>query len=155
MGVTSLMGRAAFCEFFFILLVLLIFGPDLQQTFEMVSGNCMDDGTNFGPDLVPCETRHCSADSLADSTVEDGSLEDHESTELTTVKEENDFFRTLYEGMTNGVAAVYSAGDHLYSTVSTITSEFANKVRDILRDDLIEILSGSITNIFESATGPG
>ncbi len=84
---------------------------------------------------------------------------EREETHLAEYSYEPSFFLNFYNGLSSSISTVYNsastAKDHLYSTVSDITSEFAEKVRKIIGDEFLVLVMDSFTNIIHTNTAPG
>ena len=83
----------------------------------------------------------------------------HEETQLVELSHEPNFFSTLYDGFSSSVSTVYNsasiAKDHLYSKASNLTSEFAEKVRTIVKDEFLVLIMDGFTKIVHTSTAPG
>ena len=89
---------------------------------------------------------------------EDESGESSNELEKTDQQKLN-FFSNLYDGFSSGVSTVFlsanSAKKHFYSKISDVTSEFADKVRNIMKEEFWGLITDGLKDLFTSATAPG
>ena len=79
-------------------------------------------------------------------------------TQIAVIDEEN-IFSALYNGLSNSVSRVYSSAssvkDEIFSRVSNMTSDFVEKVRTILRDEFLDLVSHGFLKSLAKVTAPG
>lgn len=126
----------------------------------------------IGPKLHSCaddvygarENSVCKGDFLleeyADSSSTPGWEEDgNTDSELATTDKKLNFLLTFVDGISSGLSTVYrsasSAKDRLSSKISDLTSDFADKVRKILKEEFWDLIANGLSDVFHSATAPG
>ena len=69
------------------------------------------------------------------------------------------FFSLVYEGISSGVSTIYKSTktvkDQFYSTISNVTSAYAEKMRQILKEEVFDSFLSGLTKFFDATTAPG
>lgn len=127
-------------------------GPDPSPYLDSCAGNDRSRPKNFDcPDLV-IELK----ENLSELSPEDP---EDVTTQLARTGPELNFFSNLYDGISSGISTVYRSADsaktRLYSKISDVTSDFAEKVRTILREEFWDLIVNGLGDVFHTATAPG
>ncbi len=129
-----------------------------------ISTTLDDEGKDLGPsdatenDNTDLETKCLEQSDYCDST-EDSADDDHKDLAVITDNENWDIFTKTYEafksGVSSGVTTVINGGDQLFSTVSNLSSELAEKVKKIIKEEFFDLLQIGITKILNKKTAKG
>ena len=108
---------------------------------------------NIGPEWrEPCGVEDCPASP-------EGMNEESQGSYLSLNYMYPNFFDLAYGSVSGAVSAGYQAAsdtaNNLYSTVENYTSEFAEKVRQVLREEFFYLLFNSSTDLIDAVTAPG
>lgn len=131
----------------------------------------------LGPQAPPTqETRECSRDSSCSETggysephekekyfrrdEADSQSENEEAFELAEVPEEKPgFVDLLYNAASSGISTVYrsakSAKDRIVDKGADVVSDFADKVRDVIHEEVYDLLERLLTTVGSAFTTPG
>lgn len=128
-------------------------GPD---TFVLLS-------SSFKPEEVTDSFQSPSTqpDSCAGVGVEEREdlSSDDGNTELTYMDQQHNVFANLYYGFSRGISTVFdsasSAKDHLFTKLSDVTVDFADKVRKILKHEFFDLFADGLVEVFNRVTAPG
>lgn len=135
-------------------------GPDQEITTRDVT-----EQFKIGPEhtLSPSSELDSCIDSCTFTEEEENISKESENsyrhTQLAKSDPKLNFFANVYDGLSSGLSTVYlsanSAKKHLYSKVSDVTSDFAEKVRKILKEEFWNLIVDGLSDVFNTATAPG
>lgn len=116
------------------------------------SGIGIFSGENIGPESIEtCDVADCSTTTKKPK--------ESQTSDLAVNKYYPNFFKLIYGSVSNAINTVYRAaaseGSKLYSTLQNSTAEFAEAVREVLREEFSELVVNGFSNIIASATAPG
>jgi hypothetical protein len=133
----------------FRLVLLLFWCVSCSKTNQKVHHGPLGVEVNVGPEPSP----------VTDSCTEDSEEPQQENTELVIIDSKSSFFSNLFNGFSSGITTVHnyaeSAKTHLYSKISDVASDFADKVRTILKDEFWDLIANGLAEVFYTATAPG
>lgn len=137
---------------FLLVFFALAFGN--YSVYPEVKESETEDEFNLGPNV-----RSFNSDPVCTGTPESTHSTANAHYDLMKTEQEPNFFSTLYDGISTGISKAYnsanSAKDHLYTKLTDVTYIFAEKVRKILKEELLDLMGDNFVNLFKKFTAPG